>query len=45
MKGTYNYDNLISYCKDKEINLLIDYSDKKVTRDTIIIGMCKNCDN
>ena len=42
MKGTYNYDNLMSYCKDKEINLLIDYYDKKVTRDTIITGICKN---
>jgi len=45
MKGTYNYDNLMTYCKEKEINLLIDYSDKKVTRDTIITGTCKNCAN
>ena len=45
MKGTYNYDNLMSYCKDKEINLSIDYYGKKVTRDTIITGICKNCAN
>ena len=31
--------------KDKEINLSIDYYVKKVTRDTIITGICKNCAN
>lgn len=29
MKGIYNYDNLVSYCKNKQIKLLIHYANKK----------------
>lgn len=46
-KGTYNYDNLLSYCCDNNITLLQDYKDINVTRDTLIVGKCNNlnCNN
>lgn len=46
-KGTYNYNNLVSYCNDNEIILLKDYKDINVTRDTFILGKCNtsNCIN
>ncbi len=46
-KGTYNYNNLVSYCNDNEIILLKDYKDINVTRDTCILGKCNtsNCIN
>jgi len=46
-KGTYNYNNLVSYCNDNEIILLKDYKDINVTRDTCILGKCNtsNCVN
>jgi hypothetical protein len=45
-KGTYNYDNLIIYCKNNNVHLLKDYLNTKVTRDSIITGRCNNlnCD-
>ncbi len=46
-KGTYNYDNLLSYCCDNNVTLLQDYKDINVTRDTLIVGKCNNlnCNN
>ena len=44
-KGTYNYTNLKSYCEENNIQLLNEYSNINVTRDTIIVGKCKNCNN
>jgi hypothetical protein len=46
-KGTYNYDNLLSYCCDNNVTLLHDYKDINVTRDTLIVGKCNNlnCNN
>jgi hypothetical protein len=41
-KGTYNYDNLLSYCCDNNVTLLQDYKDINVTRDTLIVGKCNN---
>jgi hypothetical protein len=46
-KGTYNYDNLLSYCCDNNVSLLQDYKGINVTRDTLIVGKCNNlnCNN
>lgn len=44
-KGTYNITNLKLYCEENNIQLLHDYNNVTVTRDTIIIGKCNNCDD
>ena len=31
-KGTYNYDNLVSYCSDNNVTLLQDYKDINVSK-------------
>lgn len=41
-KGTYNYDNLVSYCSDNNVTLLQDYKDINVTRNTLIVSKCNN---
>jgi len=43
-KGTYDYNNLLSYCYNNKIILLKDYKELKVTRDTFIIGNCNTLD-
>lgn len=46
-KYTYNFEALQLYIKENKIILNNDYSDQKVTRDTIIEGKCieHNCSN
>ena len=41
-KGSYNYDNLMTYCNNNNIIILQDYTNIKVTRDTLINGECNN---
>jgi hypothetical protein len=41
----YDYEMLKNICHDGGVTLLIDYSDKYVTRDSRIIGKCILCDN
>jgi hypothetical protein len=41
----YDYEMLTKICNDGEVTLLIDYTDKYITRDTRIIGKCILCDN
>jgi hypothetical protein len=40
----YSYNSLMSFCKDKNIELLEDYSTKKITQYTTIKGKCINYD-
>ncbi len=45
MANKYNNETLTNYCKENQIILTKDYSEIKVTRDTIIHGKCINkCD-
>ena len=43
----YNLDLLIKFCNENNITLLKDYSEKKITRETIIDGKClrEGCEN
>lgn len=41
----YDYNMLTALCDEDGINLLEDYKDKYVTRDTRIIGKCILCEN
>jgi len=45
VKGTYSYTHLIEFCNDYGIQLLENYENINVTRDTIIKGKCLDCDN
>lgn len=40
----YSYTSLISFCKDNNMELLEDYSKKKLTQHTTIKGKCINYD-
>jgi len=42
IKQQYNYEYLQQFCKDNNIELEIDYSKDKITRDSIIRGKCKS---
>ena len=46
-KMKYNYDLLVSFCKENNITLTKDYSIEKVNRETKIEGKCifENCNN
>jgi hypothetical protein len=45
MANKYNNETLTNYCNENQITLTKDYSEIKVTRDTIIHGKCINkCD-
>jgi hypothetical protein len=44
-KGTYSYNHLIEFCNNYDIKLLKNYENIFVTRDTIILGKCLDCDN
>lgn len=44
-KLRYDYNLLKDICDKHDITLLVDYKDKFITRDTIIIGKCILCDN
>jgi hypothetical protein len=46
-KQQYNYEYLQKFCKENEIILGKDYSEEKITRDTIIEGICltDGCEN
>jgi hypothetical protein len=41
-KGTYDFNNLVKYCSEFNIELIKNYENIKVTRDTIIEGKCIN---
>jgi hypothetical protein len=41
----YDYEMLKNICDDGGVTLLIDYSNKYITRDTRIIGKCIFCEN
>ena len=41
----YDYEMLKNICDEGGVTLLVDYSDKYVTRDTRIIGKCILCEN
>jgi hypothetical protein len=45
-KQQYNYKYLQEFCTNNEITLSRDYSDDKITRETMIVGNCKtkSCD-
>lgn len=43
-KQRYDYTLLKSICDEFSVTLLVDYSDKYLTRDTRIIGKCILCD-
>lgn len=46
-KIVYNYDFLITYCNDNNINLLEDYSDQIINGKFIVKGICsgEKCNN
>lgn len=41
-KGTYDFNNLVKYCSEFNVELVKNYENIKVTRDTIIEGKCIN---
>jgi hypothetical protein len=41
----YDYEMLKNICDEGGVTLLVDYSDKYVTRDTRVIGKCILCEN
>jgi hypothetical protein len=41
----YDYEMLKNICDEGSVTLLVDYSDKYVTRDTRVIGKCILCEN
>jgi hypothetical protein len=41
-KGAYDFNNLVKYCSEFNIELIKNYENIKVTRDTIIEGKCIN---
>ena len=44
-KVRYNYGLLKKYCEENGIDLKKDYSNERMTRDTIIEATCLNCDD
>ena len=43
-KKRYNYELLKNYCQENNIELLKDYSNDKINRDSIIEGKCIHID-
>jgi len=46
-KQQYNYEYLVNFCKEHNVELIHDCSNEKITRDTIVKGKCKgeNCND
>ena len=43
-KQVYNFEYLTHFCKENNIELIKNYSNENVTRDTLICGKCKIVD-
>ena len=44
-KVRYDYDLLVSFCAENSIQLLKDYSNDRINRNTRIVAKCSECEN
>jgi hypothetical protein len=45
MKRRYDLTFLLTFCEENNITLQKDYTNDKITRETIIIAKCIHCDD